>query len=101
MLKNKYVGRYFRLNFQHGNVNSGAYLCLKIIFIIQMMMNNDNFKMPINDRYLLIFLQFDRDGYLILDDFFSPAEVAEMLKAGRALPMQAPKEERCAFQNQV
>ncbi|KAG5669567.1 hypothetical protein PVAND_017454 [Polypedilum vanderplanki] len=44
--------------------------------------------------------RFDRDGYLIVDDFFSSSEVSELLKAGRTLPKQAPKEDRSAFQNQ-
>lgn len=41
--------------------------------------------------------QFERDGYMVFDDFFTPAEVAEMLKAGRHLCAQAPKEERKIF----
>lgn len=34
---------------------------------------------------------------MVFDDFFSPAEVAEMLKAGRHLCAQAPKEDRKIF----
>jgi len=41
--------------------------------------------------------RFERDGYMVFDDFYSPAEVAEMHKAGRALCFQAPKEDRKIF----
>lgn len=41
--------------------------------------------------------QFERDGFMVFDDFFSPVEIAEMLKAGRALCHQAPKEDRKVF----
>jgi hypothetical protein len=34
---------------------------------------------------------------MVFDDFYSPAEVAEMLKAGRHLCAQAPKEDRKIF----
>jgi ectoine hydroxylase-related dioxygenase (phytanoyl-CoA dioxygenase family) len=44
--------------------------------------------------------RFQRDGYLVLEDFYSPSEVQEMLNAGRLLPSQAPKEDRCVFQTQ-
>ncbi|KAG5666362.1 hypothetical protein PVAND_014393 [Polypedilum vanderplanki] len=44
--------------------------------------------------------KFNQDGFLVLEDFYTPAEINELLKAGRALPSQAPKEERCAFQSQ-
>lgn len=45
--------------------------------------------------------RFDRDGYMVFEDFYSPEEVDEMRKAGRAFPFQAPKEDRCLFQNQA
>lgn len=38
---------------------------------------------------------------MVFEDFYSPEEVDEMRKAGRAFPFQAPKEDRCLFQNQV
>ena len=38
---------------------------------------------------------------MVFEDFYSPEEVEEMRKAGRAFPFQAPKEDRCSFQNQV
>jgi len=34
---------------------------------------------------------------LVLEDFYSPDEISEMLKAGRSLCSQAPKDERKVF----
>ena len=34
---------------------------------------------------------------MVFDDFYSPVEVAEMLRAGRHLCAQAPKEDRKVF----
>lgn len=45
----------------------------------------------------VIYFQFERDGYLVFEDFYSEEEVDEMLKAGKALCSQAPKEERKVF----
>lgn len=44
-----------------------------------------------------VFFQFERDGYLVFENFYSPVEIAEMLKAGKNLYSQAPKEERKIF----
>ncbi|CRL07151.1 CLUMA_CG020144, isoform A [Clunio marinus] len=41
--------------------------------------------------------RFERDGYVVLEDFYSSEEVAEMLTAGRNLCFEAPKEERKVF----
>jgi hypothetical protein len=49
-----------------------------------------------SELFLLSF-QFERDGYLVFEDFFTPEEVAEMHKAGRHLCVQAPKEDRKVF----
>lgn len=46
---------------------------------------------------LFWFSQFERDGYLVLDDFYSEDEIDEMLNAGRDFCSQAPKEERRVF----
>lgn len=51
----------------------------------------------INSYFYFIRFQFERDGFMVFDDFYSPAEIAEMLKAGRALCHQAPKEDRKIF----
>lgn len=45
----------------------------------------------------MLSLQFERDGYLVFEDFFNLDEVAEMHKAGRHLCNQAPKEDRKVF----
>lgn len=45
--------------------------------------------------------RFDRDGYMVFEDFYSPEEIDEMLKAGRDFPFQAPKEDRCTFQTET
>lgn len=44
-----------------------------------------------------LLFQFERDGYITFEDFYSPEEVNEMLKAGKAMCSQAPKEDRKIF----
>lgn len=43
------------------------------------------------------FFQFERDGYIQFEDFYSSEEIDEMLKAGKAMCSQAPKEDRKIF----
>lgn len=45
----------------------------------------------------LLIDQIREDGYAVIDDFLSPAEIQELLEAGRNLHKDAPKEERKVF----